>query len=181
MTVMAPEQQFRMPNPAMTSTPQFTITTSGPPMEMPMQYAQTGLPIVDAQGHMQIAMPSQLQFVQQKISHSQVQPAAHQPDQTPSPPQNTFASFPAEPQPMQVTAQLPKHTQHAASEFFVHEYTPPQEIKRTTTPRKTIDTGPKNYTFANQGPEHFERGKKGGDAIAKVATSSSSPASAASF
>lgn len=44
-----------------------------------------------------------------------------------------------------------------AADFFVHEYSPPQDLKHT--PRKNTDCGPKNYTFANHGPEHFEKSK----------------------
>ncbi|KAF4549434.1 Hypothetical protein D9617_21g096550 [Elsinoe fawcettii] len=47
-----------------------------------------------------------------------------------------------------------------AADFFVHEYSPPQDVKRVVTPRKSTDTGPKNYTFANHGPEHFEKTKQ---------------------
>ncbi|PNS19752.1 hypothetical protein CAC42_7719 [Sphaceloma murrayae] len=47
-----------------------------------------------------------------------------------------------------------------AADFFVHEYSPPQDAKRNMTPRKSADTGPKNYTFANHGPEHFEKTKQ---------------------
>jgi hypothetical protein len=50
----------------------------------------------------------------------------------------------------------------AQPELFVHEYQPPADVKRAATPRKvpSADAGPKNYTFANQTPEHFEKGKK---------------------
>ncbi|KAF2222893.1 hypothetical protein BDZ85DRAFT_118817 [Elsinoe ampelina] len=47
-----------------------------------------------------------------------------------------------------------------AADFFVHEYSPPQDVKRVVTPRKSTETGPKNYTFANHGPEHFEKTKQ---------------------
>ena len=76
---------------------------------------------------------------------------------------------------MQITAQAPKQSSAASTEFFVHEYTPPQELKRAATPRKTPDNGPKSYTFTNSGPTDFEKGKKG---EAKSSTASlSSPAS----
>jgi hypothetical protein len=59
-----------------------------------------------------------------------------------------------------------------ASELFVHEYSPPQEIKQVTLPRKAADHGPKNYTFSNHGPEYFEKDKS-----KKGSISSSSPES----
>jgi hypothetical protein len=59
-----------------------------------------------------------------------------------------------------------------ASELFVHEYSPPQEIKQATLPRKAADPGPKNYTFSNHGPEYFEKDKS-----KKGSVSSSSPES----
>jgi hypothetical protein len=61
------------------------------------------------------------------------------------------------------------------TEFVVHEYTPPSDVKHTVTSRKAAaETGPKNYTFTNHGPEHFEKGKKG---EAKCVNATSSPAS----
>jgi hypothetical protein len=59
-----------------------------------------------------------------------------------------------------------------ASELFVHEYSPPQEIKQVTLPRKAVDPGPKNYTFSNHGPEYFEKDKS-----KKGSVSSASPES----
>jgi hypothetical protein len=59
-----------------------------------------------------------------------------------------------------------------ASELFVHEYSPPQDIKQATLPRKAADPGPKNYTFSNHGPEHFEKEKS-----KKGSVASSSPES----
>ncbi|THY58157.1 hypothetical protein D6C97_04510 [Aureobasidium pullulans] len=42
------------------------------------------------------------------------------------------------------------------TDFFVHEYSPPRDVKLSSTPRKVVETGPKNYTFANHGPEYYE-------------------------
>ncbi|KAF2153067.1 hypothetical protein K461DRAFT_293361 [Myriangium duriaei CBS 260.36] len=65
---------------------------------------------------------------------------------------------------------MPQQQQHSVhhgqsksvpgADFFVHEYSPPQDVKRVVTPRKSHESGPKNYTFANHGPEHFEKTKK---------------------
>ena len=57
----------------------------------------------------------------------------------------------------QQQAQYAQSRNIPAADFFVHEYSPPQELKHT--PRKNTDCGPKNYTFANHGPEHFEKSK----------------------
>lgn len=40
-------------------------------------------------------------------------------------------------------------------EFFVHEYSPPQAAGRTSLPPRPLETQPKNYIFANQGPHDF--------------------------
>ena len=58
----------------------------------------------------------------------------------------------------QQQAQLAQAKNIPAADFFVHEYSPPQDVKNAGTPRKA-DGGPKNYTFANHGPEHFEKVK----------------------
>lgn len=82
-------------------------------------------------------------------------------------PASTTMGFPF----MQGQHQLPIHHAQSKSvpgaDFFVHEYSPPQDIKRPGSERKSQDSGsstsssaPKNYTFANHGPEHFEKSKK---------------------
>jgi len=58
----------------------------------------------------------------------------------------------------QQQAQMAQAKNIPAADFFVHEYSPPQDVKNAGTPRKA-DGGPKNYTFANHGPEHFEKVK----------------------
>lgn len=79
-----------------------------------------------------------------------------------------------------------KQTTPAPSvDFFVHEYSPPQEFKPTAaaagtvtagagsaTPRKTVDLGPRNYTFSNHGPEFFEKNIKKEFASSPVSSSS---------
>ncbi|KAF2813412.1 uncharacterized protein BDZ99DRAFT_486657 [Mytilinidion resinicola] len=41
-------------------------------------------------------------------------------------------------------------------EFYVHEYSPPQPVGEANLPRRQqLDTQPKNYIFANQGPRDF--------------------------
>jgi hypothetical protein len=72
------------------------------------------------------------------------------------------------------TSQPPKLATQPANDFVVHEYSPPDSIKRSITPRKAMDSGPKSYTFANAGPVDYEE-KKAKRADAKEL--SSSPAS----
>ncbi|KAH0368775.1 hypothetical protein KCU84_g4894, partial [Aureobasidium melanogenum] len=57
------------------------------------------------------------------------------------------------------SSQVPKHVNPGA-DFFVHEYSPPRDVKQSNTPRKAVETGPKNYTFSNHGPEYFEKHAK---------------------
>lgn len=60
------------------------------------------------------------------------------------------------------SAQLPR----SYSDFFVHEYSPPDSVRRGAAPRKApTETNPKNYTFSNAGPENF-REKKSRDRTA---------------
>ncbi|QIX02407.1 hypothetical protein AMS68_007924 [Peltaster fructicola] len=159
--MMAEQEQLHM-------GPPFTVTTSGQAVEIPLQFAQNGLPIVDAQGQIALAMPSQLQFIQHKVPRSDSKQGF------PAGSQTTFSVSP-ETMSIQVTAQVPKNTAQSSSDFFVHEYSPPQDIKRDMAARKGVDSGPKNYTFANQTPEHFEKGKK-----SEKSSTSSSPDSAGS-
>ena len=87
-----------------------------------------------------------------------------------SPPQqaqyNFVSTTPSDGSPdLHASATLPKAASALApaTELFVHEYSPPEELKRVVTPRKQHDSGPRNYTCANHGPEHFEKAKKGMD------------------
>lgn len=60
---------------------------------------------------------------------------------------NFMASSSQESLPGQPSASMP--------EFFVHEYSPPQAAGRTSLPPRSLETQPKNYIFANQGPHDF--------------------------
>lgn len=181
MSTSVPEQGFQVPatyGPAQ----QFVIPAPEGPPQLSMQFANGGFPVVNAQGNLTMAYPpqmQQMQFIQHappQMQGQQQSPHMHTPPQGGQ--QFSFVTTAGTSPGMSVTAQLPKPAQ-PASEFFVHEYSPPQDIKRTATPRKPpTDNGPKNYTFANQGPEHFEKEKvKKGD---KSGTASNSPASATS-
>ncbi|KAF2161847.1 hypothetical protein M409DRAFT_58912 [Zasmidium cellare ATCC 36951] len=181
MNAPVPEQHFQVPasyGPAQ----QFVIPVPDGSSQMSMQFASGGVPVVNAQGNLTMAYPPQMQQMQ-FIQHAppQTQGQQQQPHMQ-TPPQGgqqfSFVTSSGASPGMNVTTQLPKPPQ-PASEFFVHEYSPPQDIKRTATPRKPpVDHGPKSYTFANQGPEHFEKEKaKKGD---KSGTASNSPASATS-
>lgn len=137
-----------------------------------MNYSQS-VPLVDSNGDtMQYVPMSQAQMMPQIPAQHVVaqQPVQHVPYAMFNP-GSTIAGI-------QTTSQLLKHQPpQPATEFFVHEYNPPQDVKLATTPRKhPVETGPKNYIFANQTPEHFaEKGKKGTET--KAGTASNSPAS----
>ena len=171
MSAAVPDQQFQMSNIAFVPAQQTHMPMSDAQAGMPVHFAN-GVPIINAEGNIQLAFPPpQIQFMQQQSAHS---PAQQQ--HMPTPPQIPYAfATPAGGSPsMQATVQEPKQT---GSDFFVHEYTPPDAIKRAATPRRMVDTGPKNYTFSNSGPENFDE-KKAKKAEAKESgASSSSPAS----
>lgn len=179
----APEPHYQMMNVSAPSNPQFTITTSGP-MEIPMQFPPGGVPIVDENGNLQMAIPQQqYQFLHHPMSHPPPQasaaPQGHVLMQAPPMLQYPFVSNTSPSPGMQVTAQMPKPPpQQPQAEFFVHEYQPPEDVKRAATPRKgpAMDNAPKNYTFANQTPEHFQKNKKGEKATTE-SVNSNSPAS----
>ncbi|KAK4507494.1 hypothetical protein PRZ48_001229 [Zasmidium cellare] len=186
MGASVPEQpQYQVPT-SYGPAQHFVIPAPDGPPQMSMQFASGGVPVVNAQGHLTMAYPpqmQQMQFIQhappQTQGQPQPQPQMHTPPQGGQ--QFSFVTTSGASPGMNVTAQLPKPPQ-PASEFFVHEYSPPQDIKRTATPRKApVDQGPKSYTFANQGPEHFEKEKtKKGDKSGS-ATASNSPESATSL
>jgi hypothetical protein len=54
------------------------------------------------------------------------------------------------------SSQISKHM-NAGADLFIHEYSPPRDVKQSNTPRKAVESGPKNYTFSNHGPEYFEK------------------------
>ncbi|KAK5123156.1 hypothetical protein LTR85_003354 [Meristemomyces frigidus] len=178
MNVIVPDQHFQVPNTNFAPSQEFVIPTASAPAGVPMQFPH-GFPMVNEQGVLQMMYPPQMQYVQHAPPQSQPQPAPP-PQQMHTPPQGQYGMFStsALTPGIQVTATLPRQpSPQPPAEFFVHEYSPPQSLKRTATPRKdVVDSGPKNYTFANQTPQHFEKGKKSADAKAS-ATASNSPAS----
>lgn len=160
MNVIVPEAQAQAPSVTFAPTQHANVTSSGPPPGAPLQFAN-GVPMRDAEGNVTMAFPPQLQFMQQQQAQAQVQPP---PQQMQTPPQVNYpfmTSSGASPG-MHAAAQMPKQAPQPSAEFFVHEYTPPQDLKRSATPRKPVDSGPKNYSFSNTGPEHFgdKKGKK---------------------
>lgn len=113
-------------------------------MDMPMSYIMTNT------GEVHMGYSIMPPFAQPQM-HQQLTPPHAQHPFVPS-----SSSSPG----TMVSSQVPKHSTPAA-DFFVHEYTPPQDVKQlTTTPRKPVETGPKNYTFSNHGPEYFEKNVK---------------------
>lgn len=174
MNVMVPEPRIQVPSASFAQGQDFAVPTSNMSSDIPMHFIH-GAPIVNEQGELVMAFPQQSHVHHQAHQqHQQHQEPIVAQLSTQHPTYPPLAGLPT----MQVSAQPTKQQgpPAQAAEFFVHEYSPPQEMKRAATPRKAVDAGPRNYTFANQGPEHFERGKKGGEA--KFSTNaSSSPAS----
>lgn len=168
--MMQTEPQFPMSDMSIPHHPQFTLTASdmAPPQ---MHFPFGGVPMVDANGNLQMAMPMP-QPHYQLVSHAPPMPPASAPPMNHTPPMHyPFPSTSSSSEGMQISAHAPKVA--AQPELFVHEYQPPADVKRAATPRKVpVESGPKNYTFANQTPEHFEKGKK---AHAAPAAASHSP------
>lgn len=175
MVPLQPEQQFVMP---------LAVQQSG--LTMPMQFSTEGTTLDPSANMMAMAMPmSQMQFMPAPPAVSGPASMPQQQTQMCSPPQqaqyNFVSTTSSDSSPdLHASATLPKAAVATApaTELFVHEYSPPQDVKQSSsvaaTPRKQADLGPKNYTFANHGPEHYEKdkSKKG-----SVSVSSSSPES----
>jgi hypothetical protein len=162
LNLAIPDQQYQVHNVTFAPNQHANVVSSGPPPGMPLTFA-TGVPVVRDDGNIQMSFPQQMQIMQ-----------PHQ--QTNSPPQMPYAfvnSNGGSPGTLSTSHPLKLATQ-PPNDFVVHEYTPPDSIKRSVTPRKAVDSGPKNYTFANAGPVDYEE-KKAKRADAKE--SSSSPAS----
>jgi hypothetical protein len=157
--MMAPEPHFPMADLSMQQQPQFTLNASEPMSMSHMSFPMGGVPMVDANGNLQMTMP---QSHYQLVSHAPPAPSVSAPPTlNPAPPMHyPFPTTSAGANGIQISAHAPKVP--AQPELFVHEYQPPADVKRAATPRKvhSADAGPKNYTFANQTPEHFEKGKK---------------------
>ena len=178
--VVVPEQHFQAA-PVMNQMLQQNVQ-HGMPMPEPqvdlsdLAYTQL-VPIINAAGEIEMVVPPQ--FVQQLHTRNQLPlhqpvPQMHMPEKCNSF-ENMLGMFSTAPPPPppQIAAPVPKPSPQPPSAFFVHEYTPPADLKREATPRKAVDTGPKNYSFTNQGPLDFERGKKS----RASGTASNSPAS----
>ena len=162
LNLAIPEQQYQVHNVTFAPNQHANVVSSGPPPGMPLTFA-TVVPVMRDDGNYQMSFPSQMQMMQ-----------PHQ--QTNSPPQMPYAfvnSNGGSPGIMS-TSQPPKLATQPANDFVVHEYSPPDSLKRSVTPRKAMDSGPKNYSFTNAGPSDYEE-KKYKRADAKE--SSSSPAS----
>ncbi|TKA81463.1 hypothetical protein B0A55_02924 [Friedmanniomyces simplex] len=196
MTAGVPEQHFQTPSMTMLPQHQHMAPASGALGSLPLQYAH-GVPMVNSQGQLELMVPPfmQQQHQQQQQQQQQQQhthaptPPQQQTHQTPPPPKadpfesmvgmfSTAAPTPA----LQVTAQVPKQPPRPSTEFFVHEYSPPAEMKRAATPRKPAEiTAPKSYSFANQVPEDFlKKGKKSRGGAVAGGTTANSPASSGS-
>ena len=168
MNVIIPNQQPQLPNVTFASPHPVSAPASGPP-GMAVQFAN-GVPQVAADGSFQVTFPSQTQFMpQQQQSHSQ--PQIQTPPQVAYPLMTSAGVAPG----LQALAQIQMQAPQPPPEFYVHEYQPPEDANRAVTPRKAVDTGPKNYTFSNAHPGDFEERK--GRRNEPKSTASNSPAS----
>ncbi|KAK0928939.1 hypothetical protein LTR29_017220 [Friedmanniomyces endolithicus] len=180
MTTAMYEQHFQTPSMQNLPQHQHMPPVSSDMNNLPLQYAH-GVPMVNAQGQLELMVPPP--FLPQR-THAPTppqQPTHHTP---PPPKADHFESMvgmfsTATPSPaLQVTAQVPKQPSQRATELLVHEYSPPADMKRAATPRRPVETTPKNYSFANHGPEDFFRkGKLSRGAAAAAAAIVNSPAS----
>lgn len=180
---MNSDAKFQVPNVAFAPVQTAGMpVVSTPQQEMAFHFSH-GVPIADANGNIDFIFPSTTPAMPAHFIAQTPQTQGHTPPQQyqhmHTPPQVTYpfvASTGSSPS-SQGTGPL-----KAQAELFVHEYSPPDAVKRAATPRKgPIDTVPRNYAFANTGPEHFEekKGKKsdGSSKDSSSASSSTSPAS----
>jgi hypothetical protein len=162
ISTTAPEQQQQMPTVTFAPSQQSNVTT-GPPPGIPLQFAN-GIPTVTAEGTVKMSFPPQAQLMQQQSQQMGTPPQAQYSFVTASGGSpNSLATAHAGFQP--------------SGELLVHQYSPPDAMKRTATPRKPVEMAPKNYTFANHGPLDFVEGKKGKRSDAHDSANSCSPAS----
>ncbi|KAM0723230.1 hypothetical protein Q7P37_001430 [Cladosporium fusiforme] len=162
---LGPEPQFSIGDMSMSQHPQFTLTASEPMGNPQMHFPLGGMPMVDQSGNF---MP---QPHYQLVPHPPPMPPASAPPLNQTPPMHYPFPVTTTPSPgLHMNAHVSKPAA-PQPELFVHEYRPPADVKRAVTPRKVAADGPKNYTFANQTPEHFEKGRKA------TAATSHSPAS----
>ncbi|KAK6442902.1 hypothetical protein LTR95_000780 [Oleoguttula sp. CCFEE 5521] len=145
--------------------PHFTLT----PSDAPFSY---GIPVLDpTTGQIILALPAPHQ-PNAFIAYPQPYPTApaHLHSQTPPSGMQQYP-FPISHSPS------PQPQPQKQQELFVHEYQPPEDIKRAATPRRAgsgVEGGaPRNWTFTNQGPGDFEKKK-----AASAAAGSVSPAEA---
>lgn len=167
---MGPEPQFPIGDMSMGHQPQFTLTASEPMTNPQMHYPLMGAPMVDPHASLQMAMA---QPHYQLVPHQPPNPPASAPPLDHTPPMHyPFPATNAHSAGLQMNSHASKPAPQP--ELFVHEYQPPADVKRAVTPRKVAADGPKNYTFANQTPEHFLKGKKATAATSHSPTGSSS-------
>ena len=144
LNLAVPNQQFHVNNVTFAQNQHADIVTSGPAPGMPLTFA-TGVPIMNADGNYQMSFPPQMQMMQ--------------PHQSNSPPQMPYAFVNSNGGSPMSTTQPPKLATQPANDFVVHEYSPPDSVKRSSEPRKHVDSGPKHYTFTNAGPIDYEERK----------------------
>ncbi|SMQ46545.1 unnamed protein product [Zymoseptoria tritici ST99CH_1A5] len=181
MTAAPLESSYQMPAVSYAPPQQYVQPTVESQQQDLMQFAN-GVPMVDAHGHLTMTFPApptqQMQFVQHVPPQSQHQSSTHHITTPPNGGQYSFVTSESNtPSGLAITSGIPKSSSSQPAEFFVHEYSPPEEIKNaSTTRRPMVDSGPKNYTFNNHGPGDFGKDKSkklGGMSSPGTGTSSS--------
>lgn len=137
LNLAVPEPQLQMSNVTFAPTQHANVVSSGPPPGAAIAFAE-GRPVMNADGNYQMAF-------------QMMQPQSQSPPQIPYAFVNSNGASPPT-----MYMQPPKLASQAGNDFVVHEYSPPDSLKRSITPRKAMDSGPKNYTFANAGPVDYE-------------------------
>lgn len=166
-----PDQHFQMSSVAFVPTQHVNVPTSAP--ALPMDFAN-GVPMVNAAGDVTLYFPNQFQYAPEQQAYGPTPPQnMHTPPQIAYPFTTSVSDSPSS------QGSAPKAP---SADFFVHQYSPPESVKRGSTPRRgPSDTVPKNYAFAHTGPEHYEEKKsderKRGKSDAKDSLHSTSPAS----
>ncbi|WPG99743.1 Hypothetical protein R9X50_00256200 [Acrodontium crateriforme] len=141
---------FPMSNVTFMPNQRFVVPKANNSAEtLPMQFANSSS-MVSAQGQLTLGFPSQTQFVQT-------------PQEPSGPAQGQFGQFSiakTPPVPVQQPSKPASESSNSSTELLVHEYNPPEDVKRAAFPRKPLPSEPRNYTFSNHGPEHFGKEKK---------------------
>ena len=161
LNLAVPEQHYQMSNVTFAPSQHANVVASGPAPGVPLTFA-TGVPVMTADGNVQMSFPAQMQMMQPSQSPPQVPYA--------------FVNSNGASAGAMSAAQPPKLATQPANDFVVHEYSPPNSIKRSVSPRKMMDSGPRSYSFAHTGPVDFEEKRLKKDASSSPISSNGTAA-----